>query len=41
MIELAWAALGVLIAALLFFGLVASLHDGYVLLETWRAGHRR
>jgi hypothetical protein len=41
MLELAWAALGLWIAAVLFFGFIAWLHDGYVMLETWRAGHRR
>jgi hypothetical protein len=41
MLELAWAALGLWIAALLLFGLVAWLHDGYVMLATWRVGHRR
>jgi hypothetical protein len=41
MFEWAWAALGLLIVTLLFFGLVALLHDAYVKLETWRAGHRR
>jgi hypothetical protein len=41
MLELAWTALGLWIAALLCFGLVASIRDGYVLLGTWRAGHRR
>src|SRR5712692_4315540 len=41
MLELAWTALGLWIAALLFFGLVAWLRDGYLMLETWRAGHRR
>jgi hypothetical protein len=41
MFEWAWAALGLLIVTLLFFGLVALLHDAYGKLETWRAGHRR
>jgi hypothetical protein len=41
MLELAWTALGLWIAAVLFFGLVASIRDGYVMLGAWRAGHRR
>jgi hypothetical protein len=40
MFEWAWAALGLLIVTVLFFGLVALLHDAYVKLETLRAGHR-
>ena len=39
--EWVWAVLGFWIAASLIFGLVAWLHDGYVRLTTWRAGHRR
>jgi Na+/proline symporter len=41
MLEIAWAALCVWIAAVLFFGLIASLRDGYTLVEYWRAGHKR
>jgi hypothetical protein len=41
MLDLAWSALGFLIATLLFLGLTAWVHDGYAMLGTWRAGHKR
>jgi len=41
MIELAWAALSLCIAAVLFFGFIAWIRDSYMMLSGWRAGHRR
>jgi len=41
MIELAWAALSLCIAAVLFLGFIAWIRDGYVMLAAWRAEHRR
>jgi hypothetical protein len=37
MLELAWTALSLWIAAILFLGLIASLRDGYDMLDYWRA----
>jgi hypothetical protein len=40
MLEWAWAALTLFIVTVLVFGFTACLRDGYVMLESWRAGHR-
>jgi len=40
MLDLAWAALGLLIATLLFLGFTAWVHDGYAMLGTWIAGNK-
>lgn len=41
MLDLAWAALALLITTLLFLGVTTWVHDGYTILGIWRAGHKR